>query len=330
MTLVAAHARTRLGRSLLKGYRSLPSFEEAVERAAFSAALLELIDLDGPLPLDGIDDAAPWLEEDAPSPTEPKEFLTLLALAKRVAAVRRRLAGVGEELAVLRSIADELPETGGLVDLVSPLLGRDGRIPDDASPELERLRRASGRQRQEILQVLAGVRRAHGDAVTDAPPTLRRDRYCVPVRSGARSQVPGLLLDTSSSGATSFIEPFEAVELNNALAETAAKERHELQRILRLIGDAFAEAGEDLAAGIDVLARIDAAQAIVLFGAAAGGRIVFPEAGAELRIAGARHPLLDDRLRAAAARGLGDAERSREERTAVPLDFVMADDSGPW
>ncbi|MEX1309353.1 MAG: Smr/MutS family protein [Candidatus Sulfomarinibacteraceae bacterium] len=325
MKLVAAHARTRMGRFLLASYGPLPDFDEALERAAFNGALLESVDLDGPLPLSGIDEAAPWLEEDAPAPTEPKEFLALLELAKRVAAVRRRLAGVSDDLEILRGVADELPDTRDLVATVSPLLGRDGRIPDDASPELDRLRRASGRQRKELLQILAGVRKAHSGAVTDAPPTLRRDRYCIPVRSGARSQLPGLLLDTSSSGATAFIEPFEAVELNNALAEIAARERHELQRILRLIGDAFAGAADELRGAVDVLARLDAAQSVVLFGKAAGGRIVFPEAGAELRIVGARHPLLDDRLRDLRIAVLGEAEERRERRPAVPLDFVMND-----
>jgi len=326
MQLVAAHARTRMGRFLLNTTGEFPAVDEALRRAAFNSALLELITIDGPLPLDGIDAAAPWLEADAPTPTEPKEFLALLSLAKRVAAIRRRLGGVPDEFSILKSVVDELPDTAALVELVSPLLGRDGRIPDDASPELERLRRASGRHRQELLQVLTGVRRAHGDAVTDAPPTLRRDRYCLPVRSGSRSELPGLLLDTSSSGATVFIEPFEAVEFNNVLAETSAKERHELQRILRSIGDAFAEAADDLAEAVEILGRLDAAQAAVLFGRAADGRIVFPEPGAELRLEGARHPLLDDRLRDLRVEVFGDAERRRVQRPVVPLDFALPAD----
>lgn len=326
MKLVAAHARTRMGRFLLLASGELPTVDEALRRAAFNSALLELITVDGALPFDGIDDAASWLEPEASPPTEPREFLALLALAKRVAVIRRRLSAVPDELAILRTVVDELPDTAGLVALVSPLLGRDGRIPDDASPELERLRRASGRRRQDLLQMLAGVRRAHGDAVTDAPPTLRRDRYCLPVRSGARSEIPGLLLDTSSSGATAFVEPFEVVELNNALAETTAKERHELQRILRLIGDAFADAADELADAVEVLARVDAAQAAVLFGKTAGGRIVFPESRVDLRLESARHPLLDDRLRDLRIEVLGDSERRREQRPVVPLDFALPRD----
>jgi len=323
MKLVAAHARTRMGRFLIANCGDFPGVGAALQGAAFNSALLDLINTDGPLPLDGVDEAAVWLEPEAPVPTEPREFLALLSLAKRIATVRRRLAGVPDAQAVLRGVAEELPDTTALVAVVSPLLGRDGRIHDDASPELARLRRASSRHRQDLLQVLAGVRRAHGDAVTDAPPTLRRDRYCLPVRSGARSEIPGLLLDTSSSGATAFIEPFEVVELNNALAETAAKERHELQRILRLIGDAFAGAADELAGAVATLGRLDRAQAAVLFGRAAGGRIVFPEAGAELRLEGARHPLLDDRLRDLRVEVLGDPERRRVQRPVVPLDFAL-------
>ncbi len=134
------------------------------------------------------------------------------------------------------------------------------------------------------------------------------------------------MLDTSSSGATAFIEPFEAVELNNALAETAAKERHEIQRILRVIGAAFAEAAEELAEAVEVLGRLDAAQAAVLFGKAANGRIIFPEAGAELRLEGARHPLLDDQLRDLRIEVLGDAELRRTQRAVVPLDFALPSD----
>jgi DNA mismatch repair protein MutS2 len=321
--LIAAHARTRVGRELLASSATLPDFSEAMIRASFNAALLEAVELDGPLPLDGVDDAAAWLDDDGPPPSEPRHYLSLLALAKRVAAVRRRLAGLPEELALLADVAEELPDTSGLVALVSPLLGRDGSIPDDATLELARLRRAAGRQRMELQRVLAGVRRAHGDAVTDAPPTLRRDRYCIPVRAAARSQLPGLLLDTSASGATVFVEPFEAVDLNNALAESAARERHELQRILRLIGDAFADAAGELRDAVAVLARLDAAQAAVLFGRAVDGRIVFPEEGVELRLSRARHPLLDECLRKLRTEVLGEAEERRDERPVVPLDLAM-------
>ncbi len=325
LTIVAAHAKTRVGRLRLSGCFDLPDARSACRRAAYTTALTELVGIDGPLPLAGIDDAVAWLGPDAPVPSEPKQFVALLSLARRVASVRKRLATVPNELAVLRRTADELPDTTGLVATVAPLLGRDGRIPDDASPELARVRRASARQRRDVLQVLAGIQRAHRSAMTDAPPTLRRDRYCVPVRAGAKSEVPGLLLDTSATGATVFVEPFDAVELNNALAENAARERHEVQRILRLIGDAFADAAQQLTSAVEVLAELDAAQAAVLFGVRVGGFVACPQSGVGLNLVGARHPLLDERLSELRHELFGGAGRSRNDRSAVPLDFALPD-----
>ena len=81
MKLVAAHARTRPGRLLLASLGALPSAEEAVRKASFNQALADLVGLDGPLPLGGIDEAAEWLERDAPAPSEPREFVALLGLA---------------------------------------------------------------------------------------------------------------------------------------------------------------------------------------------------------------------------------------------------------
>ena len=314
-----------MGRQCVTTGGELPDVADACRRAAFNTALAELVATDGALPLTGVDDATEWLGPDAPVPTEPREFLALLALARGVASIRRRLQAAPDELAVLREVADGLPDTTELVATVSPLLGRDGRIPDDATPELARLRRSSARQRQEVLRVLAGVQRAHRSAVTDAPPTLRRDRYCVPVRAGAKSEIPGLLLDTSSTGATVFIEPYEAVDLNNALAENAARERHEVQRILRRIGEAFAATAGELEAAVGVLAELDAAQAAVLFGERVGGTIVFPGAGSELRLAAARHPLLDERLSELRAELFDEPRREPDQRPVVPLDFVFPD-----
>jgi DNA mismatch repair protein MutS2 len=89
------------------------------------------------------------------------------------------------------------------------------------------------------------------------------------------------------------------------------------------VSDAFAAAAEDLAAGLEILIRLDASQAMVLFGKAVDGRIVFPEAGVDLRLANARHPLLDERLRALRLEIFDTTEGRREQRPVVPLDFAM-------
>ena len=322
LELVAAHARTRVGRSVIHDISCpVDAISERVRNAFLTRALGELIGEDGMLSLAGVDEAVPWLAEDAPPPSEPRDLLALLALARRVAAVRRRLETA--EIETFGEMLNHLPDTGELINKVAPKLGRDGTISDDASPELARLRREIARARTEVLAELESVRRAHRDVVTDAPPTMRRDRYCLPVRSSVRSQLAGLLLDVSARGVTSFVEPLGVVELNNRLAAALAGEAREIQRILHEISRLFADARADLAAAVEVLAELDAIQAKALFGAAVEGRIVVPGEGRDMHLAGARHPLLDERLHLLRLQVFGDSERRDPDHRVVPLDFRM-------
>jgi DNA mismatch repair protein MutS2 len=311
-----------VGRLILRGLTNPPdSASERARTACLSLAVADLLEKDGPLALAGVDDAVPWLDEDAPPPSEPHDLVALLTLARRIAAVRRRLeTSANEDFDVL---LERLADTSTLVAEIAPKLKRDGTIADDASPELGRLRREMARARTEVLGELETIRRSHREVVTDAPPTLRRDRYCLPVRSSARTQLDGLLLDVSARGATSFVEPFGVVELNNRLAAAVAGETREIQRILHEIAAKFADAREDLASAVEVLAQLDSVQAKVLFGRAVEGRVVVPGGGRDLVLLGARHPLLDERLHPLRLQVLGDAERRDPDHRVVPLDFRM-------
>ncbi|MCG6947845.1 MAG: Smr/MutS family protein [Acidobacteria bacterium] len=322
LELVAAHARTRVGRVVIRDLAVLAGDStERVRNAHLTQAVAHLIEDDGVLSMSGVDEAEPWLEEDAPPPSEPRDLVALLALARRIAAIRRRL--LSSESDEFGPILDRLADTKELVDMVAPMLGRDGTVADDASPELARLRREITRARSDVLAELEAIRRSNRDVVTDAPPTMRRDRYCLPVRSSARAQLDGLLLDVSSRGATSFVEPFGVVELNNRLAAAIAGEGREIQRILHEINRLFTDAGDDLVHAIGVLAELDAVQAKVLFGRAAEGRVVVPGGAGDLMLLAARHPLLDERLHALRVEVFGDAERRDPEHRVVPLDFKM-------
>lgn len=114
---------------------------------------------------------------------------------------------------------------------------------DAASPELASIRRkirnASARARDQLDKLVRSP--AHQKHLQESIITQRGGRYVVPVKAEFRGEVPGLVHDTSSSGATVFIEPMSVVEANNEIRMLEAQELEEINRILRELSG---EAGE--------------------------------------------------------------------------------------
>lgn len=322
LNLVAAHARSRVGRSRVTASPHYLAPDTAARRARLTEQVAHLTATDGAFPLAELDAGGEWLDPDAAPPREVGDLLALATLARVLGELHRRLAAAPAELDAVRELAADVPDTAGLASWVFARLGSDGQVLDDATPELRRLRRQTVTLRLELSAELESIRRRHPEAATDAPPTLRRDRYCIPVRAGARGQLEGLVLASSGSGATVFVEPFAAVERNNALADTVAREAEEVARILSEIASALGGARNDLRRGRDAAAELDAAQARAAFGRTVGGRLVVPE-GEDLVLRAARHPLLDERLAAVREQQLGAGPPRSAGRRVVPLDLEL-------
>jgi DNA mismatch repair protein MutS2 len=122
------------------------------------------------------------------------------------------------------------------------------------------------------------------------------------VRASSRSKVPGIVHDASSTGQTLFVEPFAIVELNNRLAEAAAEAREEAERILRVLSSSVAQHTDALVALVETTAQVDVVLASAAISRGWGGTSV--TVSDDVRLLGARHPLLD-------------------RATAVPIDLDL-------
>ncbi len=106
-------------------------------------------------------------------------------------------------------------------------------IADDASPNLKRIRREIAATGDKIhSQLLSMVNGSYRTYLQDAVVTQRNNRYCIPVKSEYKAQVPGMVHDQSSTGSTYFIEPAAVVSLNNRLKELGSEEKDEIEVIL--------------------------------------------------------------------------------------------------
>ena len=131
-------------------------------------------------------------------------------------------------------------------------------IADDASPGLRQVRRSMRGINEKIHSQLASY--ISGSARTylqDGVITMRNGRYCIPVKSEYKGQVPGMIHDQSSTGSTVFVEPMAVVKLNNDLRELEAKEQAEIEIVLSNLSQTAAESLEMIQDDLKILAQLD-------------------------------------------------------------------------
>ncbi|HEX9962452.1 MAG TPA: Smr/MutS family protein, partial [Pyrinomonadaceae bacterium] len=159
------------------------------------------------------------------------------------------------------------------------------------------------------------------DAIQDAIVTQRNERYVVPVKADFRGKVTGVAHGFSSSGATVFIEPLEAIEANNELQAIKEKEEREVARVLFDLTEMLRGELPAIEAAVRAVAELDFIKAKVEF--ARSFRAVVPQITDDetLSLIEARHPLLEENLREQnqktfSTQRRGDAEKGEAEARA--------------
>ena len=196
----------------------------------------------------------------------------------------------------LASLAGHIPDMDAREAAIFRAIGVDGQVEDAASPALRELRsqgRVAYGRLEDTLQRL--VRSDRTRRVLQEPlVTERNGRLVVPVRVEMRSRMPGLVHDVSGSGETIFVEPLAAVSLGNQWRELKLAESREEERVLRELSLSIGDYADEVDLTQGLLARLDAAIAKGRYAIAlsATPAATAPEGLQDVRLVGARHPLL--------------------------------------
>jgi DNA mismatch repair protein MutS2 len=190
-----------------------------------------------------------------------------------------------------------------LAEIIERTIQPDGSLADNASPELNRIRREQERQQRVIEESLrAALRKLSSDGATQEDLiTIRGDRFVIPVRAELKRRISGVVHGASSSGQTVYVEPLETIDQNNELVRLIEEEQAEIHRIFVALTRQVGGYALGLVEGARVLALVDSLQARARF--ARDYDCVAPAiTPGLLRLDGARHPLLEKRLRATGGR----------------------------
>lgn len=168
----------------------------------------------------------------------------------------------------LQALAGEITVFPQLISKIDNILDKYGRIKDNASSELNRIRK-------EILSTSSGIskslnailRIAQKDGLVekDVTPTMRDGRLVIPVAPAFKRKIKGIVHDESATGKTVFIEPAEVVEANNRIRELESEERREIIKILLAFTDILRPLTPEIVHSYEFLAKIDFIRAKAVF-----------------------------------------------------------------
>src|SRR6267142_4296745 len=250
---------------------------------------------------------------------ETGAILELKLLTEQAMAARASILAERDNSPVLWNLVGTLPtELTRLSARIANKILPTGELDDRASPELARIRHEIGVLRSRITRTLESVMRRSGEAIQDELVTIRNDRFVIPVKSDHRARVSGVAHGYSSSGATAFVEPLETIDANNELQALHEAELREIFKILFGLTEELRaqlpaiELAADAVAKLDfvnakaafhqkfncVIPEIDSARASERRNTGTAGVSPASRATGSLELTEARHPLLEENLRA--------------------------------
>ncbi len=200
-----------------------------------------------------------------------------------------------------------------IIKRIDSLLNKFGKIKDNASAELNRIRRDIHQVESSVSRTLNSILRqaqADGYVEKDVAPTMREGRLVIPVSPAFKRKVSGIVHDESATGKTVFIEPTQVVEANNRLRELEGEERREIIRILVDFTNFIRPYSEDIFASQDFLGTIDFLRSKALFALEINAIRPRIDDVCQLEWAKAVHPLLFLSLK-------------KQKKEIVPLDILL-------
>lgn len=308
LDLLAAQTVSARGREMALALRPVTDHEDAALYLRQTTDAKDMMVKNGSPTLGGIRDVTAALRRcEVGGVLNMRELLNVASLLQAARLMQAYFAEQ-EEKTTLTPIYNRISGNRSLEESITTSIVSEEEMADGASPELSsirrEMRRIGGRVRETLGRMISGERAKY---LQEAIITQRNGRFVVPVKAEHRGDVPGLVHDTSGSGATLFVEPAQVVEINNQLKVLEGREQQEIERILAELSAGVAQCSSSIREDYEALCTMDFifARAKLSFQLNACEPHLTDEYAVSLHRA--RHPLLD-------------------QKTAVPIDIAIGRD----
>ncbi|GCL39200.1 MutS2 family protein [Sphaerospermopsis reniformis] len=293
---LSTFAATKLGAIVARALPIPSTLEESKELLAQTKEVYQLESRLTPgLSFEGIQDIGDSLER-----AELQGILSgeeLLAIATTLAGARnlRRLIDNQEDVPILTELVAELRTYPELEQEIHRCIDERAQVTDRASQKLGEIREDLRRLRSQITQKLQNIIQVKSNALQELIITQRGDRYVLPVKAPQKDAIPGIVHDTSTSGATLYIEPNSIVQMGNQLRQAVKREQVEEEAIRRNLTTQVAEVKTDLEKLLAIVTILDLATAKARYSFWLGAnppRFINPQEQEIITLRQLRHPLL--------------------------------------
>ncbi|WP_333209318.1 endonuclease MutS2 [Microcoleus sp. S36b_A4] len=187
----------------------------------------------------------------------------LLAIATTLAGARqlRRIIDSQADVPTLKELAAQLRTYPELEQEIHRCIDDRAQVADRATPKLAGIRVQMRQLRDRIYQILQGILQRQSNAVQEQLITQRSGRFVIPVKAPQKDAIPGIVHDSSASGATLYVEPHSTVNLNNQMRQFLRQEQAEEEAVRRALTEQVAAVKPDLDRLVVVVTTLDLAAA---------------------------------------------------------------------
>lgn len=255
---LATFAATKLGAVAARNLKIPDSLEESQVFLAQTQDAYQLEnELASGLSFDGIQDIGEFLERAALrgilAGTELLDIATTLSGARQL----RRVIDNYPDLLVLTELVAELRTYPELEQEIYRCIDDRGRVTDRANPKLAGIREQIRHVHTRIYDALQRLLQRHSNAIQESVITQRGDRFVIPVKATHKDVIPGIVHDTSTSGATLYVEPSSIVNLGNQYRQLIRQEQREEEEVRRVLTEQVAAVTPDLERLLAIVTTLD-------------------------------------------------------------------------